>query len=109
MLALASALGSPFSFILWDLAQHAPFAHAIHQKGTASVGSIAFSPKGEQLVSVSVLTDSPYNGIFTLWDISLKRWQQDACAIANRNLKPDEWKQFINYQPYGKLCPDLDT
>jgi len=105
MLALASAFGSPFSFVLWDLAQNQLFAHPIHQEGTASLGIIAFNPNGEQLVSVSVLTNAPNSGIFTLWDISIKLWQEHACSIANRNLTQGEF----SYEPNDKVCPKLVT
>ena len=109
MLALVSAFGSPFSFVLWDRARNELFAHPISQQDTASLSSIALSPDGQQLVSVSLLTNPPHNGIFTLWDISIKLWREHACSIANRNLTQDEWKQFISYLPYGKVCTNLPT
>jgi hypothetical protein len=34
-------------------------------------------------------------------------WQQQACAIANRNFTQAEWRQIFATDPYQKVCPNL--
>jgi hypothetical protein len=42
-----------------------------------------------------------------LWAISPTPWQEQACRLANRNLTPDEWQQYLVNLPYAKSCPNL--
>ena len=105
LLASYSQLGPSFSFVLWDVAQAKPLAHAFHFPVTSNQGSVAFSPDGQRLASV--VTDALYNNTVSLWDITIPAWQQRACAIANRNLYRDEWSQFLSDEPYGKVCQNL--
>jgi hypothetical protein len=97
LLSYNSTSGTP-KFSLWELAQHAPFMHAIQTAGTSSM---AFSPDGQQIASVS-----PSGGI-TLWDISTSSWQARACSIANRNLSEPEWKLTMGDDAYSKVCPQF--
>ncbi len=84
-----------FSFIVWDLAQHPPEPLVQTFKDDALLNSaLAFSPDGQSLASFGVSVNTPSNGTFTLWTLSIQSWQKQACSIANRNLKPQEWKEF---------------
>jgi uncharacterized protein YaiE (UPF0345 family) len=102
MLASYGTLTSLFSFVLWDVTQQQPLADAIHEDGFYQ-GSVAFSPNGQQLASVSVVAGFRNNGIFTLWNINIDSWQGLACSIANRNLTAEEWQQFVPGEMYKKV------
>ncbi len=95
---LASANGDVV--ILWHLATMRPLGGALagHK---SSVLSVAFSHDGRTLVSGSGDT------YLILWDISVESWKAHACRIANRNLTPDEWRQYLPDEPYRKTCTDL--
>jgi WD40 repeat protein len=105
MLASYSAPGSPsFGFVLWTLEHHEAFADALSEAGSF-LGSVAFSPDGQQLASVFA---RPGMGIFLLWDITIPLWQDHACTIANRNLTEKEWVQYVKDEPQRiKVCQKL--
>lgn len=43
-----------------------------------------------------------------LWSLDPERWVEAACALAGRNLTPDEWVTHIgDLEPYRTTCPDL--
>jgi WD40 repeat protein len=37
--------------------------------------------------------------------VTLRAWEAAACRIANRNLTPLEWNEFLPGRPYRRLCP----
>lgn len=39
------------------------------------------------------------------WQLDLASWQTAACQIANRNLTPSEWKNYLGEKPYQETCP----
>jgi WD40 repeat protein len=107
MLVSYPALSSNFSFVVWDVGGQELLAHAIHVED-AIYGSLAFSPDEQRLGSVSLLLSSPGRGVLTLWDIAPRLWQEHACAIANRDLTQDEWRQFVkDEERQSRVCPDL--
>lgn len=63
--------------------------------------SVAFSPKGTVLASA-------FGGDIVLLDLNLTSWQHQACRIANRDLTPQEWNQWVGsvlpYDQYGHGC-----
>jgi WD40 repeat protein len=63
--------------------------------------SLAFSPDGQTLASGS------NNITIRLLDVDLQSSLNRACALANRNLKSNEWKHYMGNRPYRKPCPDL--
>ena len=37
--------------------------------------------------------------------VTLRAWEAAACRIANRNLTPAEWNEFLRGRPYRRFCP----
>ena len=64
------------------------------------VSDVAFTPDG-RLVSVGRDTRA------FVWDLSsrLAAWQEQACAMAGRNLTRAEWARFMAGRPYQVTCP----
>jgi DNA-binding SARP family transcriptional activator/WD40 repeat protein len=81
------------------------FASTLEQEGTAlnvdhgAVASAAFTPDGESLLAVDD------HGNAFAWPTSLAAWEQRACAIAGRNLTPQEWRRILSGRNYAKVCP----
>ncbi len=44
------------------------------------------------------------NGQGAVWDIDPDSWMGRACALANRQLTPEEWEQFLPGRPYDPAC-----
>ena len=42
-----------------------------------------------------------------VWRLPLVVWQEWACEVANRNLTPQEWSQYLHNDAYKKTCPKL--
>jgi hypothetical protein len=48
----------------------------------------------------------PAGGQALLLDINADSLLAHACAVAGRNLTPDEWTQLMPSRPYQRTCPD---
>ncbi len=82
---------------LWDIATKGQIGQLTGHTG--AVMSLAFSPNGKTLASGSS------DQTIRLWNLSsvqgdLSTLEQRACSIANRNLTPQEWAQYIPDLPY---------
>ncbi len=45
-----------------------------------------------------------------LWPISIDAWIRDACTLAGRNLRQEEWNEFVGRdRPYVRTCPNLPS
>ncbi|HJS94434.1 MAG TPA: hypothetical protein VJ741_09235, partial [Solirubrobacteraceae bacterium] len=64
-----------------------------------ATSAAAFEPRGRALLVVD-----DHGGAFA-WPTSLTAWQQDACALAGRNLTRAEWTQFVAGPRYSTVCP----
>jgi WD40 repeat protein len=64
-----------------------------------ATSAAAFGPGGRALVVVD-----DQGGAFA-WPTALTAWQQDACALAGRNLSRAEWTQFVGGPRYTSVCP----
>jgi WD40 repeat protein len=62
---------------------------------------MAISPDGSTLAIGSFSTD----GLVTLWSLPTVSWQQSACAMANRDLTPQEIEKYFDNAPYREICP----
>lgn len=93
------ATGNNKAVTLWD----ATSLQIVTQIGAVDYGvnSLAFSDDSQILAATGNLEEIP------LWDVSLSGWQLAACQIANRNLTPAEWQNYLPDLPYVKTCPDL--
>jgi DNA-binding SARP family transcriptional activator/WD40 repeat protein len=65
---------------------------------SGATSAAAFAPGGQALLVVD-----NRGGAFD-WPTSLSAWQQDACAVAGRNLTRSEWAQFVDGPPYTAVC-----
>jgi WD40 repeat protein/class 3 adenylate cyclase len=63
----------------------------------------AFSPDGKLLAVPGVET------LAMLWDVDPAVWRRRACAIAGRNLRPVEWRQYLPGTVYRATCPEWPT
>lgn len=67
-----------------------------------SLNSVAFSPDGNTLAGGTT------NYIILLWEMNVESWIERACGIANRNLTPVEWKNYMgDYFTYRPTCKNL--
>ncbi|UCC61680.1 MAG: hypothetical protein JSV36_12850, partial [Anaerolineae bacterium] len=86
-LASGSAAGK---VILWDVGQR----HRLIGRSAQVSGEVA-----------TATFDT--SGTVNLWQLNRELWPVRACAIANRNLTPAEWWQYLGDEPYQRTCPDL--
>jgi WD40 repeat protein/DNA-binding SARP family transcriptional activator len=84
---------------LWDGPTGAPLARVL-LGNPRTYTTAMFLPDGHTLMIATA-----DNGVFT-WDTRLETWVERACAIAGRNLTPDEWRGAFGDRPYRPSCPD---
>jgi WD40 repeat protein len=82
-----ACVGNDRSIIFWDL-ERRQTQFAFSSGGTTDLVSLAYSPDGQKLAAG--YTD----GSIYLLDASMKRWEEQACRIANRNLTSKEWNEY---------------
>lgn len=62
-------------------------------------GAALHTPDGSKLVVVYE------DGTGFIWPVSLRAWQDHACAVAGRNLTREEWSRFVGDRDYSTVCP----
>jgi WD40 repeat protein len=85
---------------LWD-------AHTFDLLGTVAT-STEGKPVGVHATFTGgsdVVTIAAYDGTTYRWDTRINQTIAHACAMAGRNLTPDEWTQAFGDRPYQKTCP----
>jgi WD40 repeat protein len=97
---LAASFGQDFG--LWDPATRAPIIAP--QRDPATVRNLAFSPDGRLFLEAGV---GATGGRVLVRYATPALWQAQACAIADRNFTPAEWRQVFDTDPYQKVCPTL--
>jgi len=85
--------------IWWDAATRQALAPPLHT--AIETESMAISPDGRTLAIGSFGSD----GLVSLWSLPTISWQERACAIANRDLTPQEREKYIGNAPYIEICP----
>jgi WD40 repeat protein len=48
---------------------------------------------------------SSFDGTVATWDTNPMSWAAFVCAVAGRNLTPDEWSNAFGTRPYHQTCP----
>jgi WD40 repeat protein/ABC-type oligopeptide transport system ATPase subunit len=89
---------------VWDSANRRLEQLAKWRGHDDAVTSMVFSWDNKTLVS------GGKDGKVKIWDVSLDKWQEISCRIANRNLTSGEWKELISpytKQPRQSICPNL--
>jgi WD40 repeat protein len=81
------------------------FTSTLQQDGTTldpeqgTSGNAQFTSNGERLLAVNA------NGQGSLWPVNPAALENHACAVAGRNLTPEEWSRFITGSRYSQVCP----
>jgi WD40 repeat protein len=87
--------GEPYAALL-DVATGAQLGPRLTAgRDTATVD---VSPDGRSLLQTHG------NGEGAVWDIDPESWARRACALANRTLTQEEWKEFLPGRPYEPAC-----
>jgi WD40 repeat protein len=60
--------------------------------------SAAFTPDGTKLVVMFA------NGRGALWPVTLRAWNDHACAVAGRNFTHEEWARYVTGRSYATVC-----
>jgi WD40 repeat protein len=66
--------------------------------GQGQWGNVAYTPNGQYLISVYS------DGTANRWPVSVRAWENHACAVAGRNFTPEEWRRFVGSRSYSKVC-----
>jgi WD40 repeat protein/class 3 adenylate cyclase len=88
---------------LWDVASlekiGSPFP------GVGGSGALAaFTTDGKHIVATFDDRSGQSAAIY-IWTVDPAAWRADACAVAGRNLTPEEWSSYLPDRSYESLCP----
>jgi hypothetical protein len=87
---------------LWDLTAKDPAAAPIVLRGHDRViTAVALSPDNRWLVTGSG------DETARMWSLMLEELVELVCRKAGRNLRREEWAQYMGNRPYQKTCPSL--
>jgi WD40 repeat protein/DNA-binding SARP family transcriptional activator len=81
---------------LWDLASHKLVGGPLPGSNTGGWGT--YFPDGRHVISVFG------SGAGVVWDVDPADWELAACAVANRELTPAEWHDFVPERGYRRIC-----
>jgi WD40 repeat protein len=82
---------------LFDVSARKPLGSPITVDPDTFV-SAALAPGGAYLFAVST------EGRGLRWDVSPALWSRRACAVAGRELTPEEWRDALPDRPYRAVC-----
>jgi WD40 repeat protein/class 3 adenylate cyclase len=94
----ATASGSDGFAKLWTTKTRQQFGAAFPGH-PGQWGSARYTPDGSKLIVVY------QNGKGFVWPVSLRAWEDHACAVAGRNLTREEWSRFEGGHRYLTVCP----
>lgn len=100
MIASSSGLGE---IALWDTERRLLLGN-LPSHGD-SIFSFGFAPDGRVLAAGSGY-QIPEDNAVMFWDLDPELWVQRACAIAGRNLTPEEWLRYANEAVREESCPN---
>ncbi len=82
---------------VWDVATHTLIGAPIPV--SAGGGSVQFFPDGKRVLGLFG------DGTGVIWNVDPAAWTAQACRVANRNLTPAKWSEFLDQRPYRRVCP----
>jgi WD40 repeat protein len=82
---------------LWDSLQHRQLSTMEHDDAIVS----AACPDGRYVATAS------WDKTVKLWLLSGDELIHEACARVGKNLAEDEWRNYLESEPYRKTCPNL--
>jgi DNA-binding SARP family transcriptional activator len=104
-----ASAGADGLVVVWDVADPRPRAKHVFTGHAGPARSVAFAADGRSVVSVG------RDGAALLWDLSGTRGlgpraeagdrRALACAMAGRDMTPDEWRRVLPDRPYQHVCP----
>ncbi|PWU20186.1 MAG: hypothetical protein C5B48_12805, partial [Candidatus Rokuibacteriota bacterium] len=62
-------------------------------------GSARYTTDGSKLIVVY------RDGKGFVWPVSLRAWENHACAVAGRNFTREEWARFVGGRSFANVCP----
>jgi len=63
------------------------------------MSTLSFSASGARLSAYAQGNE------ILFWRLDTNTWLEAACYIANRNMTPEEWANYMGIQPYRETCP----
>ena len=91
-----ASTGADKTVALWDVALRKLLVSLEGHQDL--VRAVAFSPDGKRLVTGG----DDETLVFWKWDLATLAAQ--ACRVANGDLDPSQWRQYMGAQPYRKTC-----
>jgi class 3 adenylate cyclase/WD40 repeat protein len=98
--AFATSGASSGGVSIWDDQSLQQFG-ATFPGGAGLWGNAQYTPDGSNIVVIYG------DGSAALWPVSVRAWEDHACAVARRNFTQEEWSRFVPNQPYQRTCPNL--
>ena len=76
--------------------------HELRPKYAVGIGAqVAFGPDSQ---TIAVIQPDSSQWAVRIWDLRIESWRNQACKIANRQLSPAEWREFVGDGPYQPGC-----
>ena len=96
---LASS-GGDSKIFLYDVPTGAPISRPLGPDSQSTTFLYAeFRPDRNEIVGYFS------NGALHSWDLDPASWVRRACAIAGRDMTPEEWRRVLPARPYRHVCP----
>ncbi|MCO6451648.1 MAG: hypothetical protein J5I90_12750 [Caldilineales bacterium] len=93
------SLGADGSVVWWDVETGEPLAPPL--RTNTETESMTMSANGDELYIGAVAP------IAQIWRVERPGWHDQFCRIANRNLTPEEWAEYLGDEPYHETCANV--